>query len=107
MKVNVYSAVLTAGTPSEVRAYLYGHTRQLKCASQGRHTYVVLVTTAEADTELRARDDAQRLAQGQCDRLGSGLHGARVCDSLAAATAHLQAFTDRPLHWHTSPAKVW
>lgn len=107
MKANVYSAVLTAGTPSEVRAYLYAHTRFVKCASEGRHTYVVLVTTAEAETDTQARRDAEYLAQRQCDRLSSGLHGARVCDSLAAATQHLQSFQDRKLHWHTTPAKVW
>lgn len=71
-----YLTVLTK-SPESVRSYLYGHSSVVTTGS-GPLGHVLLV-------KVSAADNVGYLANYQADRLSSGLHGARVHETLEDA----------------------
>lgn len=103
--VSVYSVAMISGGESElekdtprITAYLYGHSEIVEGMSTEDRSAVIIRTRSTAtytDTREaigRLAESALRSAEGyavsQCDRLGSGLIGARVCGDRNDAIAY-------------------
>lgn len=80
----MYYLTIASRSPEQVESYFYSHTTLLLPFTQrglaARHLQVAVAVT----------DSTRPLAEGQGERLSSGLHPAAVHDTLSDALQHLE-----------------